>query len=320
MSKVVEKEALLHQREIGISGIGVYIPDEREDNCDKLEKFGFEDSFLEEKIGVFKTARKNPLDGCSDLCVKAFESLQKNRVIDKNKIDVIIVVTQNPDQSIPHSGALVHGKLGLSTHCLSFDISLGCSGFVYGLSTIVALMKEHNLKNGVLFTSDPYSEVVDSEDRNTSLIFGDAATATLISDFPILSLGQFSFGTLGSEADKIQMKNERLFMNGRAVVRFAKKYIPRDIRETLEKNRLSLDQVDSLILHQGSKFMVDMISNDLGIPKEKVPFDIGDYGNTVSSSIPIILEKEMVDVEKKNFLLSGFGVGLSWASCVLKRI
>jgi 3-oxoacyl-[acyl-carrier-protein] synthase III len=308
------------EKVLGISGIGVHIPVAREDNCQKKELFNFEEKFLEEKIGVFRISKKEEEEETSDLCVKAFYELQKKKDIDKNEIDVIIVVTQNPDIRMPHTGAIVHSKLDLPPSCASFDVSLGCSGYVYGLSTIIGFMKENDLKKGILFTCDPYSKIVDPNDRNTALLFGDAATATLIDDNPELVPGKFSFGTLGSKWEEIRLVNEKLFMNGQAVVRFAKRYIPVDIRKTVVKNGLSLDQIDKFVFHQGSKFIVDILSEDLGIESERVPFDIKEYGNTVSSSIPIILEKELENKNTKNFLLCGFGIGLSWGSCVVNRI
>lgn len=304
---------------LGIKEIGVFIPERRIDNTSKQSKFDFKDSFLEEKIGVFQTALKDPADDCTDMCVKAFNALNEKISIDKSEIEIIIVVTQNPDTRMPHAGAILHGKLDFPSSCASFDISLGCSGFVYGISTIISMMKEHGFKKGILFTADPYSKVVDQDDKNTSLLFGDAATATLITADAELIPGKFSFGTLGSKFNEICLVNEKLYMNGSAVVKFVKRFIPADITMIIEKNGLTIDDIDRFILHQSSKFMVNVIKEDLKLDEEKVPFEIYNYGNTVSSSIPIVLEKELHDKSNKNFLLSGFGIGLSWGSCVLVR-
>lgn len=304
---------------LGIKAIGVYLPVKRIDNISKQKKFEFKDTFLDEKIGVYKTAVKDLVDECSDLCVKAFNNLTEKTSIQKENIDVIVVVTQNPDTRLPHASAILHGKLDLPVTCASFDISLGCSGFVYGISTIMSFMKEHGFKKGILFTADPYSKIVDQEDKNTSLLFGDAATASLITGNAELIPGKFSFGTLGTKFREISLVNDKLYMNGSAVVKFVKRFIPADITKVVEKNGLSLGEIDRFILHQGSKFIVDVIKEDLALDEKKVPFDIYEYGNTVSSSIPIILEKELHDKSNKNFLLSGFGVGLSWASCVMFR-
>ena len=254
------------------------------------------------------------------MCVKAWNALQKKTPFDKDEIEVIIVATQNSDIRMPHAAAYIHGKLGLKPNCASFDISLGCSGFVYGLSTITSFMKENGMKKGVLFTGDPYSKIIDPDDRDTSLLFGDAATATLITEDPEIVPGKFTFGTLGEKADEIKLIDEKLFMNGSAVVKFVKRFVPDDIRNNIEMNGLTMEDIDKFILHQASKFMVGIVTKDLDIDETKAPFEIHDFGNTISSSIPILLEKYIPQKELMNFLISGFGIGLSWASCVLTRI
>jgi len=305
----------------GIREIGVYIPCQRVDNISKQEKFGFKETFLEEKIGVFETSLKDENEDCSDMCVKAFNDLADKVLIDKNEIEVIIVVTQNPDERMPHAGAFVHAKLDLPVSCASFDISLGCSGFVYGLSVITSFMKANSMKKGILFTSDPYSKIIDPDDRNTTLLFGDGATATLITDDePVLVPGKFSFGTLGHKWEEIKLINDRLFMNGSAVVKFVKRYVPDDIRKNIADNGYSLENIDRFVLHQASRFMVEIVAEDLEIDMSKVPFEIRNYGNTVSSSIPLVLAKELHNLKNRATLISGFGIGLSFGSCVLKRV
>ena len=305
---------------LGIEDIGVYIPATRTNNHRKMAKFGFEQHFLDEKIGVYRTSVKDDEEECSDMCVKAWNALQEKTPFDPDDIDVIIVATQNSDIRMPHGAAYVHGKLGLKPGCASFDVSLGCSGFVYGLSAITSFMKQNEMKKGVLFTADPYSKVVDPEERNTSLLFGDAATATLITENAELIPGRFTFGTLGEKADEIRLVDEKLSMNGLAVVKFVKKYIPADIRKNIELNGLTMNDVDKFLLHQASRHMVRTVMKDLGIDEARVPFEIRDYGNTISSSIPILLEKEILQTDVRNYLTSGFGIGFSWASCVLRRV
>ncbi len=305
---------------LGIEDIGVYIPATRTDNRKKLTKFGFEHSFLDEKIGVYRTSVKDDGEECSDMCVKAWDALREKTPFDKDDIDVLIVATQNSDIRMPHGAAHVHGKLGLKPSCATFDISLGCSGFVYGLSTITSFMKQNEMKKGVLLTGDPYSKIIDPDDRNTSLLFGDAATATLITETPEFIAGRFTFGTLGDKAEEIRVVDEKLSMNGLAVVKFVKRYIPADIRNNIEMNGLTMDEIDKFILHQASRFMVNTVVKDLGIDEARAPFEIHDYGNTVSSSIPILLEREISQKESKNYLISGFGIGFSWASSVLRRV
>ncbi|MBE0499649.1 MAG: ketoacyl-ACP synthase III [Campylobacterales bacterium] len=304
---------------LGIKEIASYLPENKISNYDKKEKFEMDDDFIENKIGVRCQAIKEIDEKASDLCVKAFEILLKKQNIDKKEIDCCIVVTQNPDYNIPHTSAIVHGKLELSQQCACFDISLGCSGYVYGLSAIISFMKNNCLEHGLLFTADPYSDIIDSEDKNTALLFGDGATVTYIGKDGIFIPKDFSFGTNGKDYRELFCE-EKLYMNGRAVFNFTATTIPKHIQQLLEKNGLEDKDIDKYVLHQGSKYIVDTIRKRLKVSEDKVPFDMHEYGNTVSSSIPIILEKEMLKEENKRFLISGFGVGLSWGSAIIEKV
>ncbi len=304
---------------LGIQEIASYLPEKRISNYDKKDKFELDDDFIENKIGVKSHALKKKSEQASDLCVNAFENLTKKIPIDKDTIDCCIVVTQNPDFNIPHTSAIVHGKLGLSQSCACFDISLGCSGYIYGLSSIISFMKNNNLKNGLLFTADPYSDIIDHNDKNTDLLFGDGSTVTYISEHPIMIPKNFAFGTDGTNYREL-ICEDKLYMNGRAVFNFAATTIPKHIQKLLEETGLEDHDIDKYILHQGSKYIVDTIRKRLKVSEEKVPFDMYEYGNTISSSIPFILEKEMKSENNKKMVLSGFGVGLSWGSAIIEKI
>jgi len=304
---------------LGIETIAFYIPKMKKSNYDLKEKFEIDDDFIENKIGVKYHAVKNEGFKSSDMCVKAFENLQEISDANTDEIECCIVVTQNPDFNIPHTSAIVHGKLGLPENCAAFDISLGCSGYVYGLSSIIAFMKSNGMKKGLLFTSDQYSDIVDENDKNTALLFGDAATVTLIGEDATFSPIDFSFGTNGKDFKELICK-DKLYMNGRAVFSFTATIAPKHIQSLIEKNDLKDENIEKYFLHQGSKYIVDTIRKRLKVDESKVPFDMAEYGNTVSSSIPIMLAKEMASLPKGNIVLSAFGVGLSWASAIIKKI
>lgn len=305
---------------LGIQDIASYIPSQQISNLDKQDKFNITEQFLEEKIGVKRVTVKEAGEKSSDLCVKAYNLLKKKIDLDEQEIDCLLVVTQNPDLNIPHTSAIVHGKLGVQDQCACFDISLGCSGYVYALSTIQSMMQVNGMKKGLLFTSDPYSEIIDYEDKNTSLIFGDAATVTLISEHPRMTTHKFTFGTMGTHYNELILNEKgKLYMNGRAVYNFVAKRIPKDIRDLFELNNMSADEIDAFLFHQGSRKMIDTLAKRLKLPPEKVIFDIMECGNTISSSIPILLEAELDKEDINKILISGFGVGLSWASTILER-
>jgi 3-oxoacyl-[acyl-carrier-protein] synthase-3 len=238
-----------------------------------------DDNFLNNKIGIHFTAKKNLSDDTSDMCVNAYRNLEKKIKIQKEKIECLIVVTQNPDAcGLPHTSAIVHGKLALENDCAAFDISLGCSGYVYALSIIKSFMESHNMSNGLLFTCDPYSKILNEEDKNTSLLFGDAATVTLISTYPKLIPKSFIFGTKGIEGNALVCMNHVLTMDGRAVFNFSATEVPIQINKLLLKNSLTVDEIDVFILHQGSKYILDTLKKRLGIEDSKVPTNIKKIG------------------------------------------
>jgi len=306
---------------IGIKYITSYIPENRIDNTNFLEQFDTTEDFLLNKTGMLRLAKKEDDEDTSDLCCKAVHKLTNETGISLNDIECLIVCTQNPDNlGLPHTSAIVHGKLNLSTDCAVFDISLGCSGYVYGLSIIKGFMLTNNIKNGILITSDPYSKIIDKKDKNTALLFGDAATATWLGETPEWNIGRFCFGSDGKHHSAIQINPETklLEMNGRAVFNFTAKIIPENIKRAIKINELKIDDIEKFILHQGSKYIRDTLIKKLKIEEKKTPFQAREYGNTISSSIPIILS-EYIHSPHKHILISGFGVGLSWASTVLTK-
>ena len=305
---------------LGIQDIGVHIPKLRSNNFDNKDKFSISDDFIENKLGVTHTSQMEVNQDSSDLCYEAYKDLRlSNSDFSPENIDVITVCTQNPDYSLPHTSAIVHKMLKLPDDCAAFDISLGCSGYVYGLAIIESFMKLSNFKNGLLFTADPYSKIVDDNDKNTVLLFGDAATVTYISQNSIFTSGKFTFGTRGSGFEHLICRDQKLHMNGREIFNFAARTVPGDIQKVLELNNIEIEDIDRFLLHQGSKFIIDFLIKRIGLEKEKTPYAIKNYGNTVSSSIPIMLKECIGDNSIKNILISGFGVGLSWASGILTR-
>jgi len=304
---------------IGISNIGIYIPEQRLSNYERKEQFNLTDDFIRTKLGVGSVSRMRTDQDTSDLCCLAYQNLRESAGIDASKVEVLAVCTQNPDYRLPHVSAIVHGKLSMPEGCAAFDLSIGCSGYVYGLSVVQGFMAANGMHEGLFFTADPYSKILDPDDKNTSVLFGDAASVTHLSDRGIFRLGRFTFGTRGKDWRHLACINDRLSMNGREIFNFAASTVPPDVSRVLKINGLSLEDIDRFLLHQGSRFIVDFLIKRLGLTREKVPFMMEEYGNTVSSSIPIILKPLIHDPDVHRILISGFGVGLSWASGILFR-
>ncbi len=306
---------------IGIKAIGVYIPPNRINNYERTATLDTDEDFIKNKIGFESLSRKLPDEDTSDLCVKSFYDLLEQTDIKPDSIDCVIVCTQNPDGAgLPHTSAIVQNKLNLGVEIASFDISLGCSGFVYGISILQAFMVQNDLKSGLLFTSDPYSKVLNNSDRDTELLFGDAATCTWITNDPRYLLMRSCFATdgEGGNAITVDKHSSYLSMSGKDVFMFTMKNVPKQIERCIEDNVLTKDQIDLFLLHQGSKYIVDNLTRAIQLPADKVPFNSQKTGNTVSSSIPIMLKKYL-DSDLKYILLSGFGVGLSWATTIIRK-
>ena len=307
---------------IGIKAIASYIPESHIDNFAQADDFGETAEFIEHKIGAVLLPVMGEESQTSDLAVQAVKNLCREQDLDQSAIDALIVVTQNPDgHGLPHTSAIVHRKLGLSSHVAAFDISLGCSGYVYGLSVIRGLMEQAGLQNGVLVTADPYSKVINRSDRVTSLLFGDAATATWLSVNAPWSFRKPLLETEGSGSGSLCVdERRRLQMNGREVFNFAARQVPKQIDRYLEGEGLVPADIDLFCLHQGSGAIVDAISRHYPTVRDRFLKDILDTGNTVSSSIPLLLQKHVLAQNINLTLISGFGVGLSWATNLVERV
>lgn len=306
------------RRPVRIRSIGLYLPSTRSSNYEKAEQVGFTREFLENKLGVVSRSVMEPGETTSDLAIRAFNALVERSEFSRSEIQLLAVVTQHPDYKVPHTAAIVHNRLELTKQCMTFDVSQGCAGYTHAVTIVTGVMDAANLHHAVLITSDPYSNKVADDDRDVSLLFGDAATATYFSRTgPGYRLVDSNFGTL-PESYRCLMFRDRLEMDGPAVFKHAVQEAPPSIRELLERNQLSVDNIEIFLLHQGSKYLVEYVSRKMRVPPEKSPFEASDYGNTVSSSIPLMLQKHVDAATLKRIVLSGFGVGFSWGNNLLQ--
>lgn len=306
---------------IGIKSIASYLPDDVVDNFEQAKKFGETNEFINDKIGAVRLPRKEKEQETSDLAEQAVLNLiEKCPELNKTDIDALVVITQNPDdEGLPHTSAILQHKLNLPTTVAAFDTSLGCSGYVYGLFILKGFLEASGLKNGILVTSDPYSKIVDENDRITSMLFGDAATATWLGEEPLWVLDAVAYGTDGLGAEHLKVIKKRLHMNGRQIFNFAATQVEPHIRQLLNRVGISPEDVDLYCLHQGSAAIVDAISKRFSNISERFVKDLENTGNTVSSSIPLLLEDLIPERNLNRLLISGFGVGLSIATAIISK-
>ena len=201
---------------------------------------------------------------------------------------------------------------------MSFDH--GCSGFIYGLSLAKGLIAGGMAKKILLVTAETYTKYIAREDKSTRTIFGDGAAATLINEEIAAKIGAFSFGTDGSGAEKLIVRNGKLFMDGPEIFNFTLDIVPKTMQDVLSKNNLTRDDIDLYVFHQANKFMLDTIRKVNGLPRDKFYVNLETTGNTVSSTIPIAL-KQLDEVGRlrhgMKVMLMGFGVGLSWGATII---
>jgi 3-oxoacyl-[acyl-carrier-protein] synthase-3 len=327
---------------MSLEAFGYFLPNHRQSAEDIATATNSNVDFLRNKVGIREKYILGPNETGVSLATQACEALFSRSQQVSSTVDLIVCVTQNPDQRIPHNSALIARNLGLPTTIAAFDVSLGCSGYVYALSVVKGFLSATGRRTAVLVTCDPYSRIMTAEDKDTNSLFGDAATATLIkADGTRSRTLATDFGTDGFGANAIEVRaggaskphvslnhngvqtydlsDLRLRMNGRAVFNFVMDRVPKSINTCLQKANLSASEIDYFLLHQGSEYMLDALVKHSGIPANRVPKNISQFGNTVSSSVPLLAAEldASGELNRKTVLLSGFGVGLSWATTII---
>ena len=294
-------------------------------------------------IGVVE--RRISADGvtASDLCYKAALQLMEDNDIDPGSIDVLLFMSQTPDYRIPATSCLLQHRLGLPKETLCFDISLGCSGYLYALSTAFAYASMQGVNRVLLLDGETFSKIVNRRDKVDWPLYGDAGTATLIEkgEYGNATFMLYTDGS-GKDALKIHagMRNpitpesciEReqeegnirsdleVFMDGMDVFNFAISKVPKSIKLLLKETEKTIDDVDYLVFHQANLFMMDFFVKKLKADPARVPYCIGKYGNTSSTSVPLTIASELAGKLSgtHTVVLSAFGAGLSWGAAMLQ--
>lgn len=328
---------------MNIHSISFVQPEWRVGNEEISEWCGLKAAFIDEKIGVESRAFLRAPETGSGLAKRACEELfARNPSVDRDDIRLLLFVTQTPDYPLPHSSALLQNDIGLSTATACFDVNLGCSGFVYALTIAKGMMAAEGMDAALVVTCDPYSKIMARDNRDVIALFGDGAAATLLTPDGAGTIGLGDYGTDGSGAKNLILRcgggasprenldgtpvsasenaDRFLHMSGRAIFNFMMTCVPKSLDRCLEKNSLDVGAVDYYIFHQASRFLLETLADSLDLPREKVIIDLEDKGNTVSSTIPMVLSGmlERGELSGKTAVVSGFGVGLSWATNVIR--
>jgi 3-oxoacyl-[acyl-carrier-protein] synthase-3 len=277
----------------------------------------------------------------------SYEAVKQLIRVDSNilsEVDALIFCTQTPDYLLPSNSNLLHGLLNFPQQVMAFDINHACSGYPYLIGIAKSLVRSEMANRVLVVTADTYSRIIHPLDRSTRPLFGDAASATIISVGDDFLIDDQSFGTAGKLASRFIVENggmrhmqkninqvnldsdlrvrspDHIQMDGMGVLSFFNKVVPKSIQDILVRNQLCIDDVSYFVLHQASQLALDSLRKSLGVPSEKVIIDMSDTGNLVSSSIPVVLKRSIdrgLFKKGDRIILSGFGVGLSWGTVLV---
>lgn len=339
--------AQLQFKNIGIRALSAAVPRNIIHNYNYTEHFGADEvKDIVDKIGVYER-RFADADTCSsDLCFAAAQKLIADNNVDVTEIDLLVFISQTPDYRMPATSVLLQSRLGLPNSTMAFDINLGCSAFIYGLSVVYGLMQSAGMRKALILDGETRSKVYSPKDRRTAFIFGDAGVAALIEKNDAFGDSFFSFGSDGSREDLIKIPaggyrnpssidtvtervvdeygnirtDEQGYMNGGDVFNFVIREIPRDIKSILAFANSNFDEIDFFVFHQANTFINSYLANKMKLDESKIPATIHKYGNTSSVSVPLTIVSELKNKLNLNdkLLLSAFGVGMTWASAVIR--
>ncbi|NIF05506.1 ketoacyl-ACP synthase III [Chryseobacterium sp. Tr-659] len=322
---------------IKVSKIEYYLPETVLTNEDLEKEFPeWTSERIREKVGITQRHISSENETVLDLAVKSSEKIFEN--YDRNKVDFILFCTQSPEYFLPTTACILQDRLGLRKNIGAIDFNLGCSGFVYGLAFAKGLIAAGIAQSILLVTSETYTKHINPKDKGNRSIFGDASASAIVERAEGGSDYKFCLGTDGSGAENLIVKKgafktdfeqnpehefepQNLYMNGPEIFNFTIENIPGLVRETLEENKMTMDDIDHFVFHQANSFMLNYLRKKTKIPAEKFYIDMENTGNTVSATIPIALknmmEKGMLK-EGDKVLLAGFGVGYSWGATIME--
>ncbi len=326
-----------------IRAISYYLPEKILSNQDLLKDFPeWSVEKVASKIGISERHVVGDSECASDLAFHAAKKMFEEYSINPQCIDFVLLCTQSPDYFLPTTACILQNSLGIPTSAGALDFNMGCSGYVYGLSLAKGLVCAGIAGNILLLTAETYTKHIHLKDKVNRTIFGDGASATIISTDGLAEIKNFSLGTDGRGAENLIIKtgglrnpnklnditfdaegnptsSDHLYMNGSEIFNFTLENVPLLVEDTLKKNDLLKSDISLFVFHQANKYMMNFLRKKSKIEEDKFYYCLEKFGNTVSSTIPIALYHATKENELSgNVLLAGFGVGYSWGGVVLK--
>ena len=339
--------SLLQFAEIGITGLSAAVPKTVIRNYAYTQHFPTEQvREVVDKIGIKERRFVDDNTCSSDLCFAAAEKLIQEMGIDKKEIDLLVFVTQTPDYRMPATSIILQDRLGLSTNTIAFDINLGCSGFIYGLSVVYGFMQQKGIRKALLLDGETRSKVYSPKDRHTAFLFGDGGVAAIIERNKHFGPSYFSMNSDGSRESLIKINaggyrnpssveslkdrvvdefgnirnEEQGYMNGGDVFNFIIREIPKDFRRIFDFSGIDRGKIDFYVFHQANDFMNSYLVRKLKLDPAKAPSTLALFGNISSVSLPLTIVSELQNElqTRKLLFLCAFGVGISWASAIIQ--
>lgn len=327
----------MNKIDVGISGIGSYLPEKILTNDDLAKIVDTSHEWIMGRTGIQERRISEDHIATSDIGTMAAKNALKDANIQPEEIDLIILATVTADYAFPSTACIIQKNIG-ATKAAAFDINAGCSGFVYGLSMGESLIKSGMYKKVLVIGAETLSKIMDWKDRNTCVLFGDGAGACILEEceggYGILSSELGSDGTNGdvllqpaggsrlpASMDTIENRLHFVQMDGKEVFKFAVRIMEKTSLNALEKANLQLEDLDFLVPHQANIRIIDSATKRLKLEKDKVYVNLNKYGNMSSASVPVALDEAVKNNRIKkgdNILLVAFGAGLTWASMTIK--
>lgn len=331
---------------VGVTAMAAAVPRRIIKNREYTEVWSEEEAAaIVDKTGIEERRFADVATCSSDLCLAAAEKLIEDNGINKQEIDLLVFISQTPDYRMPATSVTLQHRLGLSHSTIAFDINLGCSAFLYGLSVVYSLMQGGQLRKALILDGETRSKVYSPHDRRSAFLFGDGGVAALVERNEKFSKSTFSLNSDGSRAGLIMIpaggyrmmssaetvvekvvdefgnmrSDEQGYMMGGDVFNFVIREVPRDIKNTLTRVDKKSDEFDYVVFHQANNFINSYIAKKMKLDTSRIPSTIAKFGNTSSVSVPLTIVSELKDKlhGKKELLLSAFGVGMTWATAVV---
>ncbi|MEC2256615.1 3-oxoacyl-ACP synthase [Bacillus thuringiensis] len=305
---------------VGILGIGRYVPEKVVTNHDLEKIMDTSDEWIRTRTGIAERRIADDTIDTSYMAVEAATKALEDAGVSGEDIDLILVATVTPDRAFPAVACVIQEAIG-AKHAAAMDVGAACAGFMYGMITAQQFIQTGTYKNVLVVGSDKLSKIVDWNDRNTAVLFGDGAGAIVMG---AVSEGRgvlsFELGADGS-GGKHLYQDEYVMMNGREVFKFAVRQLGESCLRVLDKAGLTKEDVDFLVPHQANIRIMESARERLNLPQEKMSMTIEKFGNTSASSIPIAMVEELQNGRIQDgdlIILVGFGGGLTWGAVALR--